>query len=162
MRHSVIVTTTAAVALVGLNAAPALARSGRIIENGKNAPVCTDIGSDVECSGKVAGLAGTAFRIEVDAVATLAIECTNPGGEIAPGDLRIDASGDTGELTTPRNRQSLFTVTGDADLGTPQDWSSSCPNPMWTPVPTEVSYTEATLSLYDGGVLADTVTVPVN
>ena len=44
--------------LVGLMAAPALAQSGHFVQTQK----CTDIGTQVQCSGKVAGLEGRPSR----------------------------------------------------------------------------------------------------
>jgi hypothetical protein len=38
----------------------------------------------------------------------------------------------------------------------------TCPNDQWTPEIVDVSFTTATLSLFEDGVLSDQVVVPVN
>ena len=80
---------TALAAFVGLafGAAPAYAQSGHFIENGAGAPVCTDEGTTVECTGKVAGLGGTTFEI------TIAADGHRVGGVHKPGRKRCSGSG---------------------------------------------------------------------
>jgi hypothetical protein len=47
-------------------------------------PTCTDIGTQVSCSGKVAGLGGTTFTLLVSAEGTASVTCTNPAGNVHP------------------------------------------------------------------------------
>src|ERR671919_655178 len=101
MRRSINVGVLA-LALVGLMAAPALAQSGHFV----GTQTCSDIGTQVECSGKVAGLGGTTFRIEVEADGIASVECANPAGNVAPGQsFDFSAEGSTGDRETPRNGQ---------------------------------------------------------
>jgi hypothetical protein len=133
----------------------ALAQSGHFV----GTPSCVDIGTQVRCTGKVAGLGGTMFEITVSAPGTASVECTNPGGNVAPGQsFTTTVAGTSGPLRTPRNGQFRFTVVSDAPSAPP----GSCPNPMWTASVTDVSFTTATLSLFEGNVLSDQVTVPVS
>jgi hypothetical protein len=37
----------------------------------------------------------------------------------------------------------------------------TCPNDQWTPNITDVEFGDATLTLLEGGVVSDTITVPV-
>jgi len=139
----------------------ASAQSGHFLTGGGNAPSCTDIGTQVECDGKVAGLGGTTFEITIEADGIASVECRNPGGNVAPGqDTAVTVAGTTDPLPTPRNGQFRFTVTTDDPEPLPP--TPTCPNAQWTPEIVDVTFTEATLSLFEDGVLSDQVTVPVS
>jgi hypothetical protein len=112
----------------------------------------------VSCSGKVAGLGGTTFTITVSAQGTASVTCTNPAGNVAPGQsFSTTVTGTSGPFATPRNGQARFTVTSDAPTAPP----GSCPNPMWTATVTDVTFTTATVSLFEDSTLSDQATVPV-
>lgn len=143
--------------LVGLMAAPALAQSGHFV----GTPTCTDIGTQVRCVGKVAGLGGTTFEITVEAEGLATVECTNPGGNVAPGqDTEVTVAGTTEPLPTPRNGQFRFRI--DSDDPEPLPPTPTCPNNQWTPNIVDVEFGDATITLLEGGVVSDTVTVPVS
>jgi hypothetical protein len=140
-------------------AAVALAQSGHFITGGGNAPLCVDMGTQLACSGKVSGLGGTTFEITVETSAVASIECENPGGNIAPGqDTQITAAGSSGPLPTPRNGQFLFTVT-TVPVTVPN--TPTCPNPGWLAHVVDVVFGDATLSLFENGVLVAQVIVPL-
>jgi hypothetical protein len=133
----------------------ASAQSGHFV----GTPTCTDEGTTVECSGKVAGLGGTTFEITVEAPGTATVECTNPGGNVAPGHtFDTTVAGTSGPLATPRNGQFRFTVESDTPTAPP----GSCPNAMWTPTVVDVEFGNATITLTEDGVVSDTITVPVS
>jgi hypothetical protein len=141
--------------------AGASAQSGHFLTGGNNAPTCTDIGTQVSCSGKVAGLGGTTFEITISAPGIASVECTNPGGNVAPGqDTAVTVAGTTGPQPTPRNGSAKFTVTTDDPEPLPA--TPTCPNNQWTPEIVDVSFTTATLTLSEDGVVSDMVTVPVS
>lgn len=143
--------------LVGLMAAPALAQSGHFVQT----QTCRDIGTQVACSGKVAGLGGTTFEITLEAAGIASVECTNPGGNVAPGqDTEVTVAGTTDPLPTPRNGQFRYTITSDDPEPLPP--TPTCPNNQWTPNIVDVTFTTATLTLLEDGVESDTVTVPVS
>jgi hypothetical protein len=142
-------------------AQPASAQSGHFITGGGNAAECTDIGTQVQCTGKVAGLGGTTFEITVSAPGTAEVVCINPGGNRAPGqDTAVNVAGSSGPLPTPRNGQFVFTVTTAAPGPLPA--TPTCPNVQWTPNIVDVTFTTAILTLLEDGVPSDTITVPVN
>jgi hypothetical protein len=133
----------------------AAAQSGHFV----GTQTCTDIGTQVQCSGKVAGLGGTTFTITVSAQGTASVTCTNPAGNVAPGQaFSFTATGSSGPFPTPRNGQSAYTVRTNA----PTAPAGSCPNPMWTATVTDVAFTTATISLFEDSTLSDQVTVPVS
>jgi hypothetical protein len=137
----------------------ASAQSGHFVTGGGNAPSCTDIGTQVQCTGKVAGLGGTTFEITIEAPGTASVECENPGGNVAPGqDTAVDAAGSTGPQPTPRNGQFVFSLMTVAPT-VPN--FPTCPNPGWIAHVVDVTFGDATLSLFEDGVLSDQITVPV-
>jgi hypothetical protein len=132
----------------------ALAQSGHFV----GTPTCTDEGTTVECRGKVAGLGGTTFEITVEASGTASVECTNPAGNVAPGQsFTTDVAGTSGPRATPRNGQFRFTVESE----TPSAPPGSCPNPKWSAAVTDVQFGDATITLTENGNVSDTITVPV-
>lgn len=161
MKRFLIATVVAVGLILGLTVAPAQAQAGHFIERGAGAPVCTDIGTQVTCTGKVAGLGGTTFTITVEAPGIASVVCINPGGQRAPGqDTAVTVSGTTGPLPTPRNGQFVFSITTDDPEPLPP--TPTCPNEMWTPEIVDVAFTTATLSLFEDGNLSDQVVVPVS
>jgi hypothetical protein len=158
MRRSLLLSVVAVAALAF--PAVASAQSGHFLTGGGNAPTCTDIGLQVQCAGKVAGLGGTTFEITIEAAGIATVECINPGGNRAPGqDTAVTVAGTTDPLPTPRNGQFRFTVTTDSPAPLPA--TPTCPNPQWMPEIVDVAFTEATLSLFEDGALSDQVVVPV-
>lgn len=154
MKRYLLLFSLAAVAALTLTAV-ALAQSGHFV----GTPTCTDEGTTVECRGKVAGLGGTTFEITVTAPGTASVECTNPGGNVAPGQsFDTTIAGTSGPLATPRNGSFRFTVESD----TPSAPPGSCPNPMWSAEVVDVEFGDATITLEEDGVVSDTITVPVS
>ena len=140
---------------VALAAVPALAQSGHFV----GTPTCTDEGTFIECTGKVAGLGGTTFRIDVSASGTASVECTNPGENVAPGQsFEFAGAGSTGDRLTPRNGQFRF----DVETAAPTAPPGSCPNPRWTANVVDVEFGDATLTLFEGTAISDQITVPVS
>jgi hypothetical protein len=138
MRRYLVACVVAAAAL----AVPAFvsAQSGHFV----GTPTCTDIGTQLSCSGKVAGLGGTTFTITITAPGTASVQCTNPAGNVAPGQsFSFSATGSfTGQ--TPRNGQFTFrNLTTQA----PTPPAGSCPNSKWTATVTDVTFGTPTFSL---------------
>ncbi|HEU4865944.1 MAG TPA: hypothetical protein VFT76_06850 [Actinomycetota bacterium] len=154
MKRSLFVALATFTVLV-LSASAAQAQSGHFV----GTPTCTDIGTQLQCTGKVAGLGGTTFEITATAAGTATVSCTNPAGNVAPGQaFTTAASGGTGDIPTPRNGSFRFTVTSIA----PTAPARSCPNPQWTATVTDVAFGDATVSLSEDGVVSDTIIVPVS
>jgi hypothetical protein len=123
-------------------------------------PTCTDEGTTFECSGKVAGLGGTTFEIRSTAPGTATVSCSNPAGNVAPGQATsVTAAGSTGPLPTPTNGNYPFTVSSVTPT-VPN--FPTCPNRKWTATVTDVAFGDVTLTLLEDGVVSDTITVPVS
>ncbi len=136
-------------------AVPVLAQAGHFV----GTPTCRDIGTQIQCSGKVAGLGGTTFDIVASATGTASVTCTNPAGNVAPGQsFTTTSTGSLGPTPTPRNGQFQFRNLTSA---TPTAPAGSCPNPMWRATVTDVQFTTATLTLLEDGNVSDRITVPV-
>ena len=153
----------AALALaLGLTAGSPSARSGHFV----GTPTCEDTGTVLSCDGKVAGLGGTTFEIRVSDENALAdVTCTNPGGNVVPGQsFEFTAQGTTGVKQTPRNGQFRFS---NLETTAPTAPARSCPNPQWTATVTDVEFsgTTATVCLFEGtgagAVQSQCVQVPI-
>src|SRR5919108_5442819 len=154
MRRYLVLLCVAAVATLAF-ATTASAQSGHFV----GTPTCTDIGTQVQCTGKVAGLGGTTFTITVSAPGTATVTCTNPAGNVAPGQsFSTTVAGTSGPFPTPRNGQARFTVTSNTPTAPP----GSCPNPKWTATVTDVEFGDATITLTEDSTVSDTITVPVS
>jgi hypothetical protein len=153
MKRASLVAAASFTALV-LGASAAHAQSGHFVGRTR----CRDIGTFAECTGKVVGLGGTTFQVTVSATGTASVECTSPGGEVAPGQsFTTTVTGSTDALTPLKNSPFPFEVRTD----TPSAAPGSCPNPMWTARVIDVAFTIATLTLLEGGITLDTISVSV-
>jgi hypothetical protein len=154
----VVLALAALVLTLGLGASVASAQSGHFV----GAVTCEDIGTQLQASGKVAGLGGTTFEISVAVEgATADVVCTNPGQNPAPGQaFDFTAVGTGGPQPTPRNGSVRFTVPTAA----PSAPAGSCPNPKWTATVTDVDFsgTTAIVTLRENGNVSDTAecTIP--
>jgi hypothetical protein len=149
MKPRILLLLVAAAAMLAF-AGAALAQSGHFNDRTVQ---CTDLGTTLQCTGKVSGLGGTTFEIVVEADGLATVECTNPGGNVAPGqDTAIDVGGSSGPLETPRNGNYNFTVTTD-EPSVPN--TPTCPNSGWTANVTDVAFSNITLTLFEDGVPVD-------
>jgi len=155
MRRYLLLLAVATVGALAFSPA-ASAQAGHFV----GTPTCTDEGTFLVCTGKVAGLGGTTFRIDVSASGVADVTCTNPGGQVAPGQsFSFEGAGSTGDQLTPRNGQFRFSLTSDDPEPLPA--TPTCPNDQWTPNIVDVTFTDATLTLFEDGVQSDQVVVPV-
>jgi hypothetical protein len=120
-------------------------------------PTCTDLGTTFSCTGKVAGLGGTTFEIRTTASGIATVTCTNPAGNVAPGqNTSVTAGGSTGPTPTPTNGQFNFSVTSTTPTvpNTP-----TCPNRKWVASVTDVAFGDVTLTLLEDNTVSDTIVV---
>jgi hypothetical protein len=90
------------------------------------------------------------------------VECTNPGGNVAPGqDTEVDVSGSFGPFTADKNGNFRFPTLTTAAPPNPSG-ADACPNAAWTAAITDVEFTTpATISIIQGGVVVATTEVDI-
>jgi hypothetical protein len=125
--------------LMAVIAVPALAANPHFIGQ----PTFEDLGTTLQATGSVAGLGNENIDVVLTAEGTATIECTNPGGNVAPGQTKtLTVSGTQTDIEV-KNGRADFDVT-TAEPVAPAD---ACPNPQWTPTVTDVEFTSATIQV---------------
>ncbi len=147
-----------AITALGLGVATssiAFAQSGHFVQT----QTCTDAGTTLVCTGKVAGLGGTTFQINVQANGTAVIECENPSGNVAPGQkTNVTLLGSSGPLSTPKSGSYRYTI---STLTPTVPSTPTCPNDKWTASVVDVIFGDATLTLLEDNVISDQEIVTV-
>lgn len=110
-------------------------------------PVTTDNGTTLTVCGKIAGLGNNkGVVVTITTTATISTECTNPGGNIAPGQSRTENISRTVEFKSDKNGNITFCV------NTLEQKPGICPNGKWTGRVTDVSFVNTTV-LVDGKMI---------
>jgi hypothetical protein len=111
-------------------------------------PVVTDAGVILVVEGKLAGLGEGDITVLVNATGIASVECTNPGGNVAPGqDTAVSTSGSI-TLPSAKNGHLTFAV-ATAPPVVPD--TPTCPNDQWSAGVTDVAFTGGTLTVIQGG-----------
>lgn len=98
-------------------------------------PTVTDNGSTLTATGSIAGLGNNlGITIEMQVSGVVTTECTNRGGNVAPGQTKTEGFSVSGRYTSDRNGRVNFSLT------TPLPLPGSCPNGNWTGRVTDVSF----------------------
>jgi hypothetical protein len=151
---------TVVVALAAVTAATATAASPHFKKGGS--PVCTISGGatskSTSCTASLAGLGGGDLTINTTVSGFAVYQCQNAGGNVAPGQNRVLVGPVTAPTTIPsgaiKNGNVTFT-TNPAVLTAPSTVSGSaagCPNPNWTGVNPNLTVTNITMTIAQGGV----------
>ena len=133
----------------------------------RGVPVCTDTGTQLQCTGELAGLGNEDLLIEVTSDALVAVTCVNRGGNEAPGQNKVlrTASGETFIAGSAiKNGRARFTTTTDP-VEAPTAREAGCPNPNWRTRVASVTFSNVVLTISQGGELLFTCTaasVPEN
>jgi hypothetical protein len=110
-------------------------------------PVVRDIGTQLNVTGKIAGLGEGDVTVVVNAQGIAEVQCTNPAGNVAPGqDTTVSTIGAV-TLPSPKNGNLNFSVS----TATPVIPSSACPNSKWTATALDVDFSGGTISVIQGG-----------
>ena len=105
-------------------------------------PTITDLGTQLQFCGKLAGLGNSQLvTITLSTTATTITTCTNPGGNVAPGQTKTGTVSTSGTFQSSKNGSVTFCLTTDAP--TP----GKCPNGNWTGQVTDVTFNNSTISV---------------
>ncbi len=121
----------------------------------KSGPVFFDQGLQLNASGSLAGLGNADVLVALSASAIPTATCTNQGGNEAPGQnpATVNVTGaeaiPAGEI---KNGNTPFSVTTNPPAQ-PTAAQAGCPNDNWTAQITDLQFTSATISVYQGGML---------
>jgi hypothetical protein len=122
---------------------------------------CEDQGLFLEATGKLAGLGNKDVTITLTATALIESTCTNPSGRQQPPGQNPAPVTVSGTETIPKeeimNGNVVFDVT-TTPLVSPIPGAPGCPNPRWTQTITDVTFTNATLTVKQGGQTVLTAT----
>jgi hypothetical protein len=117
-------------------------------------PTCTDQGLTLNCTGNVSGLGQEPLTVTISSPATATTTCTNPAGNVAPGQTFTFQASGTQVVTVDKNGRATFDLTTTA----PTAPAGSCPNSKWTATVTDVTFGTVTLIGTQGGVQVFNVT----
>ena len=113
-------------------------------------PTFVDAGTQLVTSGKLAGLGEGDITVIVNASGLADVECTNPGGNVAPGQqTAVSASGSV-TLPSAKNGHLVFSVA--TETPTVPDYPT-CPNPQWSASVVDVTFTGGTITVVQGGAI---------
>jgi hypothetical protein len=124
-------------------------------------PACRDTGTQLVCSGSLAGLGNEDVDIVLTADAQASFNCVNPGGNEAPGQNKVPftATGsqhfDASEI---KNGNLAFSVAAPTTPPTATPQQAGCPNGQWSTRLTQVDFANIRLTISQGGVLLFTCT----
>jgi hypothetical protein len=124
-------------------------------------PTCRDTGTQLSCSGSLAGLGNEDVDIVLTADALASFACVNPGGNESPGQNKVPFTA-TGsqhfDATEIKNGNLSFTVAAPTTPPTATPQQAGCPNGNWSTRLATVEFANIRLTISQGGVLLFTCT----
>jgi hypothetical protein len=166
-RRTLFVAALCTLAMAALVAATTASAASPHFKKG-GTPTCTitsgTSSASVVCRGSLAGLGNGDVDLATTVSGFAVYQCQNGGGNTAPGQNRVL----TGPVTEPTHipgneikNGNLTFVTNPATLTAPSTVSGAaagCPNPNWTGVNPQLTVTDISLTISQGGTLLFTCT----
>jgi hypothetical protein len=116
----------------------------------KSTPLFNDQGLTLQAAGALAGLSGADILVGLSARANATAVCTNPSGQNQPAGQNpapVTVSGSEAiPSTLQKNGNVSFNVTTNPPV-TPIAGAPGCPNSNWTESISDLSFTQATLTV---------------
>ena len=116
-------------------------------------PRFTDLGTTLRTCFSLAGLGNQDVTIIVSATGLISTTCTNPGGNVAPGQNKTPFR-ETTQVTIPSTQIKNGNVSVCLTTNTPPTPSATeagCPNPNWSTRINSVDFSTATVTVMQGG-----------
>jgi hypothetical protein len=161
-----IIIAVAVLFALSMSATAAFAASAHFKHGGE--PVCTITGSSTSksttCTASLSGLGNGDLTLTTTVSGFAVYQCSNNGGNIAPGQNRVLVGPVTAPTTIPGNQiknGNVTFTTNPAVLTAPTTVSGAeagCPNPNWTGVNPTLTVTSIKLTIAQGGVTLFTCT----
>ncbi len=121
-------------------------------------PVCTDIGTQLQCTAELAGLGNETVVALLEAPNATATDllCENKGGNQAPGQNPAVPSTATGTQTIKQPKNGRASIDLSTDVPSISAKDAGCPNGNWKVIVGDVEFTSYTLTISQGGQLVVT------
>jgi hypothetical protein len=145
------------VLIAGLAAVMLTTTSANAAVNFRSGPTASDQGTQLLVTGNLSGLGTSPVTVTVTAIGTATVTCTNPAGNVAPGqNTTTSTTGTQSDIPVKNGRASFSVLTAAPVVG-----SEACPNSKWTATVTDVVFTSYTVTATQNGqvVLSETFQV---
>src|ERR1700720_567250 len=121
----------------------------------KGSPTFTDQGTTLRACFSLAGLGNGDVTITLNASGSATTLCTNPGGNVAPGQNKtpVHPSAQVSIPATEIKNGTLTTCVTTQPPPTPNPRDAGCPNNNWSTSLQDVEFTSAEIIVEQGGTV---------
>jgi hypothetical protein len=108
----------------------------------QSGPTITDLGTTLKVCGKLVGLGNNQLvTVSISGTQVVTTQCTNPGGNVAPGQTQTTNFMASGSYMSSKNGNVAFCLT------TTEPTPGTCPNGQWTGTVTGTTFSNVTVSV---------------